>query len=206
MKISLLQVGKKYRFEWIFKEINFEFQSGEKYALLGPNGSGKSTLMKVLSGHLSPSKGQIIHSNPHKIKVDTIYQQLSYAAPYMDLIEEFSLKEAIQFHQKFKPFLAALSVNDVFDHLGLSKKNKDKEIRFFSSGMKQRLKLTLAILSDTDLILLDEPTTNLDVNGMEWYLSMMEKFMKNRTVIVASNEERDYGFCNQTINIMDYKS
>ncbi|MEN0048782.1 MAG: ABC transporter ATP-binding protein [Bacteroidota bacterium] len=205
MKIELSKLSKRYRYEWIFNNLNYTFESGKCYAITGANGSGKSTLMRILSAYLSPTKGKIIHAYQDKIlKPENIYQQLAYAAPYMDLIEELSLKEQLLFHQKFKPFLLELSIENLLELLAF-RKAKNKQISHFSSGMKQRLKLLLAICSDVPLLLLDEPTTNLDRQGVDWYLQLIEQFAKERTIIVASNVEEDYGFCDAVLNIMDYK-
>ncbi len=206
MKIELNQVGKRYRLEWIFKNLNYTFLPQHSYAILGSNGSGKSTLMKILSGHLSPSKGIINFSlTGNEIEKDKVFAHVTFAAPYIDLIEEFSLIEMLQFQMKFKPFIQEMSLNDVVEIIQLPNSAKHKEIRFFSSGMKQRMKLALAILSESSLLLLDEPTTNLDTQGMEWYLELVQKYTSDKTVIVASNEERDFTFCKYILNIMDYK-
>ena len=204
--IELNNIGKRFRYEWIFKNITHSFESGKSYALLGPNGSGKSTLMKILSGHLTPSDGQIsfLHKEK-KIDGDDVYQLISYSAPYIDVIEEMTLTEIIAFHSKFKPLSKGLIINDLIQILNF-KNAADKEIRFFSSGMKQRLKLALSICSDTPILLLDEPTTNLDAQGVAWYRDLMQQFSdKNRLVIVASNIEHDYDFCEERINILEYK-
>ncbi len=205
MDIVLKDVGKRYRLEWIFRQLDYRFNSGGRYAILGPNGSGKSTLMKILSGHLSPSKGQIdFQTATQKFDRDDLYRQVSYAAPYIELIEEFQLLEAIRFHQGFKPLLDGLDAEAVVTLLGFQK-SRHKEIRFFSSGMKQRLKLALAICSDTALLLLDEPTTNLDTQGMDWYRQLVAQYGGDRTIIVASNIEGDYTFCEEQLDIMDWK-
>ncbi|MEZ4950825.1 MAG: ATP-binding cassette domain-containing protein [Saprospiraceae bacterium] len=103
MDIRLDEIGKRYRYEWVFKKVNYRFENGRTYALLGPNGSGKSTFLKILIGHLSPTKGKITFSHQDKvIKPDLVYQHLGLAAPYMELLEEFTLEEAITFHAKFK--------------------------------------------------------------------------------------------------------
>ena len=205
MELFLNNVGKRYRFDWIFRHIDYHFKGGHKYAILGPNGSGKSTLMKVLSGHLTPSKGNIeFQKNGSKILVDRVYQSISYAAPYIDVIEEMTLEEAINFHRRFKPMIDNLSTKEIIDLLDLSA-SRQKEVRFFSSGMKQRLKLILAFCSDTELLMLDEPTTNLDQQGFDWYQELVKKYTRNRLVIVASNVETDYHFCQEQINILDFK-
>ncbi|MCC6724863.1 MAG: ABC transporter ATP-binding protein [Saprospiraceae bacterium] len=205
MQIKLEQVSKRYRYEWIFKGVDYQFVAGSRTAITGPNGSGKSTLMKVLSGHLSPTKGQAeFIAEGEKIGADDVYQQVAYAAPYIELIEEFTLAEAIDFHQKFKPLLSGIRTEEVLDLLAFPKA-KDKQVRHFSSGMKQRLKLALAACSASSLLLLDEPTTNLDAQGVDWYLALMERFIGDKTVVVASNMPVDYGFCSELIDILKYK-
>ncbi|MBI5913972.1 MAG: ABC transporter ATP-binding protein [Bacteroidetes bacterium] len=205
MQITLHQLSKRYRYDWIFKNIDYQLVAGGRYAVTGPNGSGKSTLMKVLSGHLSPSKGQVsFFTEGKKCAPDDVYRQVSYAAPYIELIEEFTLLEALDFHQKFKPLLPGFRTADVLDLLAFPKA-RDKQIRHFSSGMKQRLRLALATCSESSLLLLDEPTTNLDQQGVDWYLSLAERLIGQRTVVVASNVAVDYGFCGEVIDIMKYK-
>ncbi len=206
-QITLEAVGKRFRYEWIFKNITKTFEGGKTYALLGSNGSGKSTLMKILSGHLSPSVGKIhFYTNDIKQDEDNIYKHISYAAPYIELIEELTLTEMIQFHIKFKPLSKTLRINDLIAILGFQK-SKNKEIRYFSSGMKQRLKLALAICSDSPILLLDEPTTNLDAQGVTWYRQLISTYTEGgiRLTIVASNILHDYDFCDETLNIEDFK-
>ena len=205
MHIRLEDVAKRYRYDWIFRSINYTFEEGEQYAVLGSNGAGKSTFLKILSGHLTPSKGKISFRHEGKdVEIDTVYKHVSYAAPYIELIEELSLKEALTFHQQFKPFVDNLSPEKLIELLGFEQ-SKDKVIKDFSSGMKQRLKLVLAICSDTPILLLDEPTSNLDNQGINWYLDLIKKYTSNRLTIVASNVEVDYQFCSHHLDIRDYK-
>lgn len=205
MRIELQQLSKRYRREWILRNINLELGQGQYYAVTGPNGTGKSTLLKLISGHLSPSRGQIIHSfEDQPMAKDQIYQHLAFAAPYIELIEEFTLSEALNFHQKFKPFLNNLSPEDIIALLGFERV-KDLPIDNFSSGMKQRLKLALACCSKADFVLLDEPTTNLDQQGINWYQALIERFIGERLLVIASNVADDYQICQHTIDILQYK-
>ena len=208
MEIQLREVGKRFRYEWIFKNFSYDFIPDQHTALLGPNGSGKSTLMKVISGHLSPSTGrvQFLQSEQQKILDSaSIYKEISFAAPYIELIEEFTLTEILDFHRRFKAFQKNLDNQTLLEILGFEKA-KHKELRFFSSGMKQRLKLALAICSDSPILLLDEPTTNLDNQGTAWYREILQQFSANRTIVVATNTEADYSFfCKAQINVFDYK-
>ncbi|MFK7807119.1 MAG: ATP-binding cassette domain-containing protein [Saprospiraceae bacterium] len=206
MDILLTQIAKRYRYDWIYRNLDYHFQAGHSYAILGPNGSGKSTLLRVLSGHLTPSRGKVVFKKDGKeMAIDEVYRYMSYAAPYIDVIEELTLTEAIAFHRRFKNFVSDLPKDeDVIALLGFQK-SADKQIRNFSSGMKQRLKLVFAICTDTPVLLLDEPTTNLDQQGFDWYRMLIEKYAKGRLVIVASNVAMDYDFCDEVLNIEDYK-
>jgi ABC-type multidrug transport system ATPase subunit len=205
VNIQVQNIGKRYRLEWIFRGLNQTFRAGDRWAILGPNGSGKSTLMKVLSGHLSPSKGEIAYwHHEHKVKEEDMYKKVGYAAPYIELIEELTLEEALRFHAKLKPLLPGFSPAALYDLLALPK-TRQKEIRFFSSGMKQRLKLVFAICSDTPILLLDEPATNLDVQGIEWYKRLIAEYAAQRLVIIASNDPHDAEFCPNHLNILDFK-
>jgi len=134
------------------------------------------------------------------VESDLLFNQLSIAAPYLELVEEFTLSEQIDFHLKFKTFAANTTKDQLIQLLQLEK-SKDKEIRFFSSGMKQRVKLGLALYSDTPILLLDEPTTNLDTQGCEWYQKEIKKNLKGRLVIICSNQRNEYDFCDEVIKL-----
>lgn len=204
MKIALNNVGRRFNKEWIFRNLTTEFTSGNSYAILGPNGSGKSTLLSVLTGSLSPSEGEISFSEVKDIPVEDIYQQISFAAPYLELVETFTLTEIIDFHFKFKNFAPGIDRKSLISILGLEK-SAHKEMKYFSSGMKQRTKLALACCSDSPILFLDEPTSNLDVQGEDWYRELIKNFTKDRLTIIGSNQFREYEFCNMQIQIADYK-
>ena len=204
MNISLNNVGRRFNKEWIFKHIDFSFTNANKYAILGPNGSGKSTLLSIILGNLSPSEGEIHYQLDQEIRVEQIYQYISFAAPYLDLVEEFTLQETIDFHFQFKAYANGLNSQKVLDLLGL-KKSQDKALKHFSSGMKQRTKLALACRANTPILILDEPTSNLDEQGIAWYLNLIEQYASDKMIIVGSNQEHEYAFCEHQLNISDYK-
>lgn len=205
MKITLQNISRRFNRDWIFRNVDYEFVLGETYAILGPNGSGKSTLLSVLNGSLSPSIGTIVYSsNGTTIEAAEVFNQLSLAAPYLELIEEFSLTEMIDFHFRFKTRKGGMDNERVINLLDMQA-SKNKMIKYFSSGMKQRLKLALAFCSDTPMLMLDEPTSNLDSQGVNWYLNLVEQFAANRLTIICSNQEHEYGFCKHRLNISDYK-
>jgi len=205
MKISLENIGRRFNRDWIFRGIDYTFHSGKIYAILGPNGSGKSTLLQVLNGSLSPSTGKIDYFFEDKpVEIDKVYQHLSLAAPYLELIEEFTLSEMVDFHFKFKSFKSGIDKDGLIDLLAMPG-SKNKLIKYFSSGMKQRLKLALAFCSDTPMLMLDEPTSNLDSQGVDWYLNLVQQFAENRLTIVCSNQEHEYSFCDEQLNISEFK-
>lgn len=205
MNLTLKNIGKKYNREWIFRKLSFSFQSGRSYAILGPNGSGKSTLLRILSGYLTPSEGSREYiKDGRKIHVEDIYRSLSFAAPYTELIEEFTLLGHVRFHLQFKPLINGMGAGEVVHFLNFEG-HQSKEVRNFSSGMKQRLKLALAILTDSKILLLDEPNTNLDQEGVEWYHSLIQNYGRGRMIFVASNRQDEYGFCQQQLVISNFK-
>ncbi|TKC00651.1 ABC transporter ATP-binding protein [Pedobacter cryophilus] len=206
MQIILEQIGRRFNREWIFKKIDYSFKSGQSYAILGINGSGKSTLLQMISGALTPSAGTLSYSLNHKeIAVEQVFQQLSIAAPYLELIEEFTLTEVLDFHFNFKTRLNNLTNKDLIDLLNMDS-SKNKQLKHFSSGMKQRVKLILALCADTPLLLLDEPTSNLDDQGIKWYKDLVAQFTANRLVIVCSNQAHEYEFCTHHLLISNYKN
>jgi ABC-type multidrug transport system ATPase subunit len=212
MKISLINAGKRFNRDWIFRNIHQEFISGIAYAITGPNGSGKSTLLQVIGGAMMMSEGSVKYTvadrkpdaRGQEIEIDKAYQYISIAAPYLELIEEMTLLEFLQFHGRFKPFLSTTGIPAIIDAIGL-KPAANKQIRFYSSGMKQRVKLAQAIFSDVPCVLLDEPCTNLDAAGIELYHQLIRDHCNNRLVIVSSNDEQEYSFCKERISITDYK-
>lgn len=196
MKITLENIGKRFNREWIFRNVNYEFSLGNKYSILGTNGSGKSTLLQIIAGSLSQTEGEIKYENQ-----ELFFKNVSYAAPYLELAEEMTWQEAVQFHGKFKKFVLRFDEEKIIS-LSELKSSAGKQIRNFSSGMKQRAKLSLAILSDTPLLLLDEPATNLDENAVKWYQNLIAEFAKEKLVIVCSNyNKEEYSFCTESLVI-----
>lgn len=205
MDIKLENIGKKFRNEWIFKNLDFHFKTGTKYAITGHNGSGKSTLLNVLSGVIPPNKGTVsFQKGDLKIEDDQMYKHISFTAPYIELIEEFTLLELIDFHTSFKSFITGYN-QEVFLTQTYLTEHKTKPIKQFSSGMKQRLKLGLSFFTESAILFLDEPTTNLDEAGIQWYLSNVNELAADRLVIISSNDKREFAFCDETLDITAYK-
>lgn len=198
--IILNNCGKKFNREWIFRRLNYQFDIGKAYAITGHNGSGKSTLLQCIAGNMNFNEGNL----QLPVAAEKHFQQLSICTPYLELIEEMTGVEFLAFHSRFKPLTRHKTIDEILLQVGLSKA-ANKQISKYSSGMKQRLKLAQAIFSDTPLLLLDEPCTNLDKDGYALYQNLIQENCTNKIVIICSNEEAEIHFCNARIHINDYK-
>jgi ABC-type multidrug transport system ATPase subunit len=205
MKITATGLGKRFNREWIFKNLSYQFESGNTYAVIGPNGSGKSTLLQVLWGQVPPSDGAILYQNQNTvIPPEDIFRSIAIATSYMELVEELTLQEMISFHFKFKKIRNGNSTSDILQMLDLEQA-ASKLVSNFSSGMRQRLKLGLALFSETPILFLDEPTTNLDRRSSEWYHEQLARLPSEMLIIIASNQEHEYPPTAKKIDILSYK-
>ncbi len=205
MNIHLSNTGKRFNREWIFRKLDYQFLQGKSYVITGTNGSGKSTLLQIIAGASLHSEGKIEYYTSTQneiIAAENSYKQIAIAAPYLDLVEEMTANAFLTFHNHFKLF--TVSFAEILQAVGLQNA-ADKQIRYFSSGMKQRLKLAQAFFSNTSVLLLDEPTTNLDEEGIEVYKNLWAQHTTNRLVIVSSNDKTEYENCEAVIRIGDYK-
>jgi ABC-type multidrug transport system ATPase subunit len=206
LTIELKDLGKKFGNEWVFKNLNYTIAQGQKLVILGGNGSGKSTLLQVIAGYVLPNNGTVNYLvNSSVIENETFKDHISLASPYLELIEEFDLEELIEHISLYKPFINKLTTPQIIEITELIS-SKNKPIRTFSSGMKQRVKLALAILADCEVLLLDEPVSNLDKNAIEWYKNLISKYTAHKTIIVCSNSINDeFSFCDKEINLNQFK-
>lgn len=200
IRIVLDNAGKRFGGRFVLRGLDFTINPSDRLAILGSNGSGKSTLLQMIAGYIQPSAGKIsFYNSDALLPAENIFSHVSIASPYLELIEDYTLPEMVQFHFGLKKIINGLNPEDVIERSGLAAET-NKPIRNFSSGMKQRLKLTLAFMSNTSLLLLDEPLTNLDEAGEKWYAKMLGDFSNGRTVIVCSNmNEKEYSFCEKHV-------
>jgi len=203
MQISLTNTGKRYNREWIFRHFNYQFFSNKKYAITGSNGSGKSTLLQVIAGSLIHNEGKVqmmIEETP--VAEENHHKHVTIAAPYLELIEEMTANEFLLFHSQFKAL--TISRKEILSIINLEKA-ADKQIRYYSSGMKQRLKLAQAFFCVSPVLLLDEPATNLDTEGINLYHDLISNHTRQKLVIISSNDQQEYSFCDEVIEIAKYK-
>ncbi len=208
LRIDAQDLGRRYGRQWIFRRLNYAFEFNSATAILGPNGAGKSTLLSILAGQLLPSEGVVHYEwepSGKPLPVAEVPRQLAYCAPYLELPEDFTLLELLAFHTRLKPLRPGVSTADLVEIMYLHKA-RHQAVRTFSSGMKQRLKLGLALYAAAPLLLLDEPTTNLDAQGTAWYLEHVARVRDHgRVVIVSSNVPAEYDFCDAQVRITDFQ-
>jgi ATPase subunit of ABC transporter with duplicated ATPase domains len=201
MKITVTNAGKRFNRQWIFRNLNHDLESGQHYAITGHNGSGKSTFLQCIAGSLYTTEGKInFNLNGKTLEPEVVYKQLSICAPYLELIEEMTPTEFLSYHASFKPFIKGWNATSIIEEIGLAKA-KQKQIRYFSSGMKQRVKLAQAFFSDTPVLLLDEPCTNLDQQGIDLYKQLISSLCSNRLVMISSNDATEYSSCTEFIRM-----
>ncbi len=203
MQVTLHHISKSFGQEAIIQDMDYVFASQSKTAILGINGSGKSTLLQIIATYMKPSKGEVeFKLNGRIIEDENVFQHVSYCAPYLEVIEEMNLVEFFEFHFAFKKPL--ITIPQIIEQIGL-RTSKEKLIENFSSGMKQRVKLAQAIFADTALLLLDEPCSNLDEEGIALYNLLISMYTRQKTIIVASNDQQEFSFCESQININQFK-
>lgn len=189
MEIQLENIGKRFNRHWIFRGIEHQFSSGSITSIVGANGSGKSTLVKILSGFLTPTEGHVLFSHLNQeVKNEDLYKYVAYCAPYVKVPGDLTLEELLHFHNGLKPL--SCSIDEFLDICQLGNHGK-KQVKHFSSGMQQRVKLALALLSDVSLVVLDEPSSNLDRRGIQWLQRLMSSHIDGKTIIIGSNHNKD---------------
>lgn len=204
VQIELTKIGKRFK-SWIFRDIDLIFESSVFYGIVGHNGIGKSTLLRIISGYTSPTVGRVIYSSVHgPLDIQSAAGTVSYAAPYIDLIDELTVTEMVLFHQSFRKFFPALrQIEDILRVIELYK-HRDTLVGDLSSGLMQRLKVGLMIVTESPVLLLDEPTSYLDLNGKQWYHQLLEKYRPGRLVIVASNDPDDLIRVDRFVNMEEF--
>ena len=205
MQIQLNNISKRFKKHWIFKSINHDFIGPNNYGIIGDNGGGKSTLLKTIAGITSPTEGELHYQySGTNIHLNNLFPFLAIVAPYMDLPNELKLNELFRFQKNFKDYSSDVNESNFFPMIQLEGK-EEEIVKNLSSGMKQRLKLGLALLSESKVVLLDEPCSNLDKNGRDLYKELLNR-SKNKLIIIASNSNNDELFeCETILNINHFK-
>jgi len=207
LNIALQHISKRFRKDWIFRNVSLELQTGTCNAITGNNGSGKSTLLQIIAGFLSPTDGEIQWSlKQENISRDEIFRHVAICSPALQVWDDLSLEENVGLFLRFKKLPSCNSTQEFAKQIHLEN-NRHQPLKTYSSGMKHRVKLGLSILSDSQLLLLDEPCSHLDSSGVHWYQTLLRDYVQNRTIVIASNrDERETFICTQHIDVNSYKA
>ena len=200
MEILATNLSKKFRQEFVIRDFSHQFKDGNSYAITGPNGSGKSTLLQLIAQFTLPNSGKIEMTG---IDPELVYSQITYAAPYVELIEEYTLTEHLAILVKNNYLPSSIDI-DTFEEFIDLQPGRFKLIKNYSSGMRQKLKLGFALLSERPVLLLDEPTTNFDEQAKQWFFNRLND-QRHKLIIIASNELREIEFCSEKIAIVEFK-
>ena len=203
MYLKLENVSKEFAGKRIFRDINFELKPGQSAAIVGPNGSGKTTLVRIICGLIRPSAGKVVYSvDGQVVDMLNVYKHIGLVGPYLELYEELTALENLLFFAKIKRVVDAREkIQALMAQMNLAGREKD-EVKTYSSGMRQRLKYAFALLGDPRILILDEPTSNLDRDGIDRVYQIMEKQKKENILLVATNDEEDlkYGDFQVAVN------
>jgi len=204
--IQTLSLTKSFGRRLIFKEINFVWEKNGIFGISGPNGSGKSTFVKIIAGLLSPTKGKVIHKNSDKeIIPEKLHDHIGFVSPYLVLYEEFSAWENLEIFAHIRGIeLDKERVKKLLEEF-LIYNRRDDLVKTYSSGMKQRLKFVFALMHLPEVLIFDEPTSNLDEEGKKVVYDIIRNAGKERIVIIASNEKNDLEFCDDILYLEKYK-
>ncbi|MBN8547007.1 MAG: ABC transporter ATP-binding protein [Ignavibacteria bacterium] len=205
-KLVLNKLTKTFERRVIFKDVNLEWSAPGLFGVAGPNGSGKSTLVKVVTGLISATSGEVyLESDGKKFTPANSTGHFGFASPYLVLYDEFTAKENLEFTMNIRgKQLDEAKMDSLLDHFSLLKRKNDL-VRAYSSGMKQRLKIIFAFIHNPELIILDEPTANLDAEGKGKVYELAKSIAQEKIVIFATNEEEELAMCKEVIKIMDHK-
>ena len=204
--IQSQNVTKSFWRRLIFNDINFNWSEQGIFGISGPNGSGKSTLVKIIAGLIAPSSGKIIHKNSSgEIIPEKLHNHIGFVSPYLVLYEEFSAWENLIIFSKIRavPFDEEIVIHYLSQFL--LENRRDDLVKTYSSGMKQRLKFVFALMHSPEVLIFDEPTSNLDEAGKKVVYKIVAEEGKNRIVIIASNETKDLELCNEVLYLEKYK-
>lgn len=197
--LSIDKVGKQFYRNWLFRQLSLELGPGDSLALIGHNGSGKSTLLRIIASQMIPTEGKVtLQMNGKPVPANQMYQHLSWSAPYVGLFPELTLREQFRLQARFRSML--LPETEFLSALALANE-ADKPLRFYSSGMLQRAKVGLALFAKSELLLLDEPTSNMDEGNAALIQELLSSFQGDRILVLASNLEREFGNINRQIHL-----
>jgi heme exporter protein A len=186
----------------IFHGISFTIDPGKVLVITGRNGSGKSTLVKILTQLLSPSAGGVSYRDGgRELEERERLDAVGLVSPYLQLYDEFSARENLHLAVAMRGGSAdERRVTELLDRVALGPRGDDP-VGAYSSGMKQRAKYALALVHRPPLLVLDEPMSNLDAEGMEIVRGIMEEQRASGSLVVATNDLTDVAHYDERVDL-----
>lgn len=185
-------VWKRYESRLVLRDLSFEVAPGACFAVVGRNGAGKSTLLRLVAGLLEPSRGQIEWNGA------STRGQCALSAPDAPLYRELSCLENLRFFARNRACDAQLKLHLAAWEL---ERRADDLAGDLSSGLRARLGLAVASWFELPILLLDEPSANLDDIGRERVAALIQNQRARGVTLLATNDERDLGWCDGTISV-----
>ncbi|MCZ6702628.1 MAG: ABC transporter ATP-binding protein [Ignavibacteria bacterium] len=205
--VEAIKLNKTFGRRLIFNDINFRLDEPGIFGISGPNGSGKSTLVKIIAGLLSSTRGKITHKNSKKeIIPEKLHNYIGFVSTYLVLYEEFSAWENLQYFSKIRGITFDKNyAKDLLERFLLYNRRYDL-VKTYSSGMKQRMKFIFALIHHPELLIFDEPTSNLDDEGKKSVYNIINDKSKENILIIASNDKSDLDLCSEVIDLKTFKN
>ena len=193
LKLEADNIAKWFGERKVFENIGFSLEPGQSLAVIGPNGSGKTTLLRIIIGLTPPTKGNISFLRDGKSLDFNIYRkELSLVSPYLSLYGSLTACENLRFLSKLNGNdIDNKTINNVLEQVGLEGRGDDY-VSEYSSGMQQRLKYAAALIKNPSVLLLDEPTANLDDFGKKKVFDLIKTYRPDSIFIIATNEKEEY--------------
>lgn len=205
--LTIDSITKTFGRRLIFKNVSLDCEENGIWGIAGPNGSGKSTFVKCLCGIISPTRGKVVHSlNNKEIEPEKLHNHIGFVSPYLVLYDEFSAEENLQYFAEIRGVKYNKEKIDYLLNEFLLYDRKNDFVKAYSSGMKQRLKFIFALMHSPELVILDEPISNLDNSGKEKVYKIVNEEAKNSVIIIASNDDSDLALCSTILDLNNYKN
>jgi ABC-type multidrug transport system ATPase subunit len=199
MKIESRDISKKFGKNLLFRNVNFSLSKGDSFYITGPNGSGKSTLLQILAGIQKPSSGSVVYTSDDKVIESSMYRNLyGFTGPQVNSYDMLTAAENILFTAS-QP-VDEIKINEYLERFDLYR-HRTKQVKYYSSGMKQRLRLIHALINNRGIIMLDEPCSNLDFRGRDIFYGIINEIKNNKILVIATNESDDINLCARGINL-----
>jgi heme exporter protein A len=202
-QISARNISKSFNRRKIFSDISFKVSASGSVAITGKNGSGKSTLAKIIAGVLSSTSGELVYEcDGKRIGDEGRKAHIGFVSPYLNLYDEFSAIENLFLLMRIRSShnRAEDKLNQLLKRFSLWER-RDDAIRAYSTGMKQRLKYVFALAQSPSVLILDEPTANLDIDGIKVVEEVVAEQKRSSILVVATNDSAEAAWCKEIIRL-----